>query len=322
MASFVQGLSSQSATLNRRLRKAYVTFNRTKYLFLLMLPGIAFYFVFRYIPIYGVTLAWKDFVAADGIIGSPWVGWKYFERLITLPGVRNVFLNTIKISALRIVFGFPAPIILALMLNEVRNAALKRTMQTISYLPHFLSWVVVAGLIRQILSPSVGLLGYIYSIMGQTPPMLLTNPSAFMVILIASGVWQAVGWGTIVYLAAIAGINPELYEAGIIDGAGRFQMIRHITIPSIKGVIVILFILRIGFMMEAGFDQIFNLYNPLVYNVGDIISTYVYRMGIQDFQYSFATAVGLFQNVVGLVALVGANWFVKRLGHAGAYTIT
>ena len=276
-----------------------------------MLPGILFYFVFRYIPIYGVTLAWKDFVAADGILGSPWVGWKYFGRLVTLPGVRMVFMNTVEISALRIIFGFPAPIILALMLNEVRNSALKRTMQTISYRPHFLSWVVVAGLIRQVLSPSVGLLGYIYSIIGQTPPMLLTNPSSFMVILIASGVWQAVGWGTIVYLAAIAGVNPELYEAGIIDGAGRFQMIRHITIPSIKGVIVILFILRIGNMMEAGFDQSFNLYNPAVYQVSDIIDTYVFRMGLQGMQYSFATAVGLTKNVVGFLLLILTNHLSK-----------
>ena len=177
--------------------------------------------------------------------------------------------------------------------------------------PHFLSWVVVAGLIRQVLSPSVGLLGYIYSIIGQTPPMLLTNPSSFMVILIASGVWQAVGWGTIVYLAAIAGVNPELYEAGIIDGAGRFQMIRHITIPSIKGVIVILFILRIGNMMEAGFDQIFNLYNPAVYQVSDIIDTYVFRMGLQGMQYSFATAVGLTKNVVGFLLLILTNHLSK-----------
>jgi putative aldouronate transport system permease protein len=311
MDSAVRPVLPEPGSLAYRLRRAWLTFNKTKYLFVLMLPGLAIYIVFRYAPMYGVTLAWKDFVAADGIMGSPWVGWRYFERMITLPGARRVFFNTIKISLLRLAFGFPAPILLALMLNEVRKRGLKRVMQTISYLPYFLSWVVIAGLVRQVLSPSSGLIGYIYGLIGQAPPMLLSDPRSFLTILIASGIWQGIGWGTIVYLAAISGINPELYEAGIIDGAGRFQMIWHITIPSIKGVIVILFILNIGNMMEAGFDQIFNLYNPAVYEVADIIDTYVFRMGLEGMQYSFATAVGLTKNVVGFILLILMNQISK-----------
>lgn len=310
MDSTVQ-LPPQSNSLAHRMRRAWLTFNKTKYLFVLMIPGLAIYIVFRYAPMYGVTLAWKDFVAAEGIMGSPWVGWRYFERMVNLPGARRVFFNTVWISLLRLIFGFPAPILLALMLNEVRKPGLKRVMQTVSYLPYFLSWVVIAGLVRQVLSPSSGLIGYIYGIIGQSPPMLLSDPSSFLTILIASGIWQGIGWGTIVYLAAISGINPELYEAGIIDGAGRFQMVWHITIPSIKGVIVILFILNIGNMMEAGFDQIFNLYNPAVYEVADIIDTYVFRMGLEGMQYSFATAVGLTRNVVGFILLILMNQLSK-----------
>ncbi len=281
-----------------------------------MIPGLAFYVIFRYVPIYGVTLAFKDFVAREGIMGSPWVGLKYFRRLFTYPGVSRVFVNTLQISALRLLFGFPAPLILALMLNEVRYKGLKRTMQTISYLPHFLSWVVVAGLVKQVLSPSVGLIGFIYSFISATPPLLLADTEWFIVVLISSGIWQGVGWGTIVYLAAISGINPELYEAGIIDGAGRFRLIWSITIPSISGVVVILFILRVGYILEAGFDQIFNLYNPAVYEVADIIDTYVFRLGLEGMQYSFATAVGLTKNLVGFALLLLTNRISKTFSAA------
>jgi putative aldouronate transport system permease protein len=294
-----------------RLTRQIANLKATRYLFLLMLPGLAFYVIFRYVPIYGVTLAFKEFVAAQGILRSPWVGLKYFRRLFTYPGVLRVFLNTLKISGLRILFGFPAPLLLALLLNEVRTVAFKRTVQTISYLPHFLSWVVIAGLVRQILSPSTGLVGYLYSLFEKRPPLLLADPTWFVPILIISGVWQEIGWGTIVYLAAIAGINPELYEAAIMDGTGRFRLMWHITIPSIQGVIVILLILRVGHILEGGFDQIFNLYNSAVYDVADIIDTYVYRLGLESMQYSFATAVGLTKNLVGFALLLLTNRFSK-----------
>ena len=196
----------------------------------------------------------------------------------------------------------------------------KRVVQSISYLPHFLSWVVVASLIRPLLASNgpanllLGTLGF------DTPILFLQQPAWFLVIITVSDIWKGIGWGSIIYLAAISGIDPTLYESADMDGAGRLQKMRYITLPSIAFIIVVMFLLQLGNVLELGFDQIFNLYNPLVYNVGDIIGTYVYRIGIQDFRYSFATAVGLFQNVVGLVALVGANWFIKRLG-AGAYTV-
>ena len=299
-----------------RWQQRLAELDRAKYLFLLMAPGLVFFVIFRYVPIYGVTLAFKDFVAADGILGSPWVGLKYINRLFTYPGVGRVFMNTVEISLLRLLFGFPAPIILALMLNELRVGAFKRTVQTISYLPHFLSWVVIAGLVRQVLSPSTGLFGYLYSLIPGVegvPPVLLSDQQWFITIVIVSDVWQSIGWGTIIYLAAIAGINPELYEVATIDGAGRFRLMWRITIPSIAPVIVILFILRIGNLLEGGFDQIFNLYNPAVYEVADIIDTYVYRIGLEGIQYSFATAVGLTQNVIGCILLLLANRITKSI---------
>ena len=299
-----------------RWQQRLAELDRAKYLFLLMAPGLVFFVIFRYVPIYGVTLAFKEFVAADGILGSPWVGLKYFNRLFTYPGVGRVFMNTVEISLLRLLFGFPAPIILALMLNELRVGAFKRTVQTISYLPHFLSWVVIAGLVRQVLSPSTGLFGYLYSLIPGVegvPPVLLSDQQWFITIVIVSDVWQSIGWGTIIYLAAIAGINPELYEVATIDGAGRFRLMWRITIPSIAPVIVILFILRIGNLLEGGFDQIFNLYNPAVYEVADIIDTYVYRIGLEGIQYSFATAVGLTQNVIGCILLLLANRITKSI---------
>ena len=297
-------------------QKHLARLERAKYLFLLMVPGLVFFVIFRYVPIYGVTLAFKEFVAADGILGSPWAGLKYFNRLFTYPGVGRVFMNTVEISLLRLLMGFPAPIILALMLNELRLGAFKRTVQTISYLPHFLSWVVIAGLVRQILSPSTGLLGYLFSLFGAVPPVLLADQQWFIAILIISDVWQSIGWGTIIYLAAIAGVNPELYEVATIDGASRFRLIWHITLPSITPAIVILFILRVGHLLEAGFDQIFNLYNPAVYEVADIIDTYVYRMGLEGIQYSFATAVGLAKNVIGCILLLLANRISKSFSEA------
>ena len=299
-----------------RWQQRLAELDRAKYLFLLMAPGLVFFVIFRYVPIYGVTMAFKEFVAADGILGSPWVGLKYFNRLFTYPGVGRVFMNTVEISLLRLLFGFPAPIILALMLNELRVGAFKRTVQTISYLPHFLSWVVIAGLVRQVLSPSTGLFGYLYSLIPGVegvPPVLLSDQQWFITIVIVSDVWQSIGWGTIIYLAAIAGINPELYEVATIDGAGRFRLMWRITIPSIAPVIVILFILRIGNLLEGGFDQIFNLYNPAVYEVADIIDTYVYRIGLEGIQYSFATAVGLTQNVIGCILLLLANRITKSI---------
>lgn len=314
-----QGTDSPSLTVESLGKRIYKYRER----YALLVPAIILFFVMRYIPMGGLVLAWKRFNVLGGLFGSPWAGWIYFERIFNAPEFGRVLRNTLFINGvLRMLIGFPMPIIFALLLNEILNMRFKRSVQTISYLPHFLSWVVVAGLIRPLAS-SNGPLNLIAMEFGADSPILfLQQPFWFLVIVTTSNIWKGIGWGSIIYLAAISGIDPSLYESAEIDGANRFQKMRYITIPSITFVIVILFLLRLGNILEIGFDQIFNLYNPLVYNVGDVIGTYVYRVGLQNFQYSFATAVGLFQNVVGLVALVGANWFVKRLGHAGAYTIT
>ena len=291
--------------------------------FLLLVPALLLFLVFRYVPMAGIVLAWKQFTVTGGLFGSPWAGWKFFERLFASPEFFRVLRNTLFINGvLRMGIAFFMPIIFALLLNEVVNLRFKRVVQTISYLPHFLSWVVVASLIRPLVSSS-GPLNLLAAVVGlETPILFLQRPGTFLAIVLVSDIWKGVGWGSIIYLAAISGIDPALYESAEIDGAGRIAQMRFITLPSITFVIVIMFLLQLGNILELGFDQIFNLYHPLVYDVGDIIGTYVYRVGLLDFRYSFATAVGLFQNVVGLVALVGANWFVKRLGQAGAYTLT
>ena len=291
--------------------------------YLLLIPALALFLVFRYVPMAGIVLAWKQFTVTGGLFGSPWAGWKFFERLFQSPDFFRVLRNTLFINGvLRMGIAFFMPIVFALLLNEVANLRFKRVVQTVSYLPHFLSWVVVASLIRP-LAASTGPLNLLAAAAGlETPILFLQRPGTFLAIVLVSDVWKGVGWGSIIYLAAISGIDPALYESAQIDGAGRLQQMRFITLPAITFVIVIMFLLQLGNILELGFDQIFNLYHPLVYDVGDIIGTYVYRVGLQDFRYSFATAVGLFQNVIGLAALVGANWFIKRLGQAGAYTLT
>ncbi|WP_063891956.1 ABC transporter permease [Paenibacillus sp. Soil787] len=285
---------------------------KQKFLFLLMLPGILYFLVFKYVPLYGILLAFKEFNPIEGIMGSPWVGLKYFQRIFDTDGVRQVVFNTLRISFLKIVFGFPAPIVFALMLNEIVGNKLKRLVQTVTYLPHFLSWIVISGLVFQLLSPSYGLYGYVCELFGWKTEVLLTQESPFISILIISEIWKEVGYGSIIYLAAIAGIGSEMYEAAKIDGAGRFKQIQYVTLPSLLPIISIMFILRLGHVLDAGFEEILSLYNPLVYGVADIIDTYVYRIGLESFQYSFGTAVGLCKGVVALVLIVCTNWIVRR----------
>ncbi|MCY4375634.1 MAG: ABC transporter permease subunit [Spirochaetaceae bacterium] len=292
---------------------------RHRYLLLLMLPGIAYFVVFRYVPIYGVILAFKEYDVYEGILFSPWVGLKHFRRLIEQHDVARVFWNTVEISVLRIAFGFPMPIILALLLNEIFNTKFKRTVQTISYLPHFLSWVVVAGLITELLSPSRGIYGYLMRLIGADTTVLLTSQTWFIPILIISGIWKEVGWGTIIYLATMSSINPELYEAAVVDGASRWRRAISITLPGILPVTAILLILSMSQILNAGFDQIFNLYNTLVYEIADIIDTYIYRVGLQSFEFEFATAVGLTKNVIALVLVLTVDRVVRRFTGYGLW---
>jgi putative aldouronate transport system permease protein len=290
-------------------------------LFIMFLPVIVHYFIFRYIPMYGVIIAFKKYNIQLGILGSPWCGLDNFRRIFHTFTFIRAFRNTIIISLERIIICFPTGIILALMLNEVRHMKFKKTVQTISYLPHFLSWIVLMGIFNQILSPNTGALNFVltkYFGLKKTIYFLGDN-RWFRPTLIATDIWKNVGWGTILYLAVIAGIDPELYEAAVCDGATRLQRMRHITIPALMPTISILLILNVGGILDAGFDQIFNMYNSAVLETGDIIDTYVYRAGLGSSQYSIATAVGLFKNIIGFILLMGTNKIAGRLGGRGIW---
>lgn len=293
---------------------------KQRYLFFLLSFALVWTIIFRYGPMYGVIIAFKEYRIFDGVLGSEWVGLDHFVRMFSgTTAFGEVFFNTLFISLYRVIFGFPGPIILALLLNEIYHLRFKRVVQTISYLPHFLSWVVVSGLVIQILSPSTGMVNSIIKALGGSPIYFLTSNFWFVSVLITSGIWKSVGWGSIIYLAAITSIDPQLYEAAIIDGASKSRQVWHITIPSIMPVIIILFILNIGDILDAGFDQIFNLYNPAVYDVADIIDTYVYRVGLVELNFSFSAAVGLFKNVIGLILVIIVNRIAKIFGEYGIW---
>ncbi|WP_442050929.1 ABC transporter permease [Paenibacillus sp. 2TAB19] len=263
-------------------------------------------------------LAFKDFSPRLGIIGSPWVGLDHFKFLFfQSPDFMRIFRNTLLISFYNIIFGFPAPIILALLLNELRFKMFKRIAQSISYIPHFFSWVVLSGIIIVMLSPSEGPINFLMKMVGLEPIYFLADTNYFRATLVATNIWKEIGWGTIIYLAALSGIDPTLYEAAVIDGANRRKQIWYITIPSLLPVITIMFILSLGGILNAGFDQIFNLYNPAVYEVADVIDTYVYRAGILGAQFGLTTAVGLFKNVIGIMLVLSTNYVVKKLGQEG-----
>lgn len=292
---------------------------RMRLLYLFLLFPMASLFIFNYLPIYGLIIAFKDYKVIKGFWGSPWNNFAHFRSAFANPFFERVFRNTVIISVLRIIFGFPAPIILALLINEVGHMPFKRTVQSILYLPHFMSWVILAGILIEVLSPQRGIVGYLFTLFGREPPNLLASTRWFRPMMIITDVWKEVGWGTIIYLAAISSIGPELYESAVIDGANRFQRAVHITIPSIIPAITILFILRLGGILDAGFDQIFNFYSPLVYEVGDIIDTYVYRVGLIDMKFDYSTAVGLFKNVIGVILVVSANVIIKRFSEYGIW---
>lgn len=291
-----------------------------RFMFVLLLPALIAVFIFEYLPMYGVLIAFKKYRVLEGIWGSPWVGLENFGRLFSATSAfSQVFYNTVIISFYKLFFGFPAPIILALLLNEVKHLAYKKVTQTISYLPHFLSWVILGGIFTIFLSPSSGIINQIIQFLGFEPIYFLANKDWFRTILITTGIWQSVGWGTIIYLAAISGIDSQMYEAAVMDGAGRFKQAIYITIPSITNVMVILFILNIGGFMSAGFDQIFNLYNPVVYEVADIIDTYVYRVGLIGMDFSFAATAGLFKSLIGITLVLLTNAVAKKFGEHGIW---
>jgi len=293
-----------------------------KYLYLLFLPALVYYIFFTYVPMYGVILAFKEFDYSKGIFGSPWAsmnGFKHFYDLVTDTDFMKAFLNTILISFGRLLFEFPIPIILSLLINEVRSSKYKRLVQTVFTLPHFLSWVVAMGVVFNLLSDA-GVVNEVLSVFGLDKIHLLTQASSFRGLLYATSNWKEAGWGTIIYLAAISGVNTELYEAAIVDGAKRIHLLRYITLPAIASVIGVMLILQISSMMNAGFDQIFNMYNAAVYDKADIIDTFIYRrtfVGGADFASS--TAIGLFKSLINFILLLTANTFVKKSTGKGIY---
>ncbi len=292
---------------------------KNKDLFVMLIPVLLYYICFCYIPMGGIVIAFKDYKLMKGIGGSPWVGVDNFIELFTTPSFYEILGNTLWISILRLLFGFPAPILLALLLNEVRSARYKKTVQTISYLPHFLSWVILTGVFQQLLSPSTGVVNALLGKFGIEPIYFLGSPKWFVFTIIFTGVWQSAGWGTVIYLAAIAGIDPQMYEAAMLDGAGRMKRILYITLPSLAPTITITLILSTGNILNAGFDQIMNMYNEAVYEVGDIIDTYVYRRGLEGMQYSYSTAVNLFKNVIGLGFVLITNKIAQKLGDSSLW---
>lgn len=287
-------------------------FVRNKVVYLIFLPVLAYYIIFQYLPIYGLSIAFMDYMPTRGFLGSDWVGFENFRRFFSSIFFGRVVRNTLMISFYELIFGFPAPIIFALLLNEIRNKFFKRTIQTVTYLPHFISTMVISGMILQF-SLSGGLFNDIIALFGGTRSDLLMHSRNFRPIFIGSGIWQSVGWGSIIYLAALTSIDQELYEAAIIDGASRFKQAIYITIPGIVPTITILLIFRIGGMMSVGFERVFLLYNPAIYDVSDVIATFVYRRGLINQDFSFATAVGLFNSAINITLLVIANTISRKI---------
>ena len=286
-------------------------FRRNWQLYAMILPGVVFVLLFRYYPMYGIVIAFQDFSPARGFAGSPWIGWENFDYLFSLPEFGRIFSNTVIIAVSKIVFDQIGAIILALLLNEARQLLFRRTIQTLIYLPYFLSWIVLGGILLDILSPH-GIFNQAIGVFGVEPQLFLGSNDWFRGTVISSGFWKNVGFSTIVYLAALTAINPTLHEAAAIDGAGRFRRIWYITLPGIRPTIVLLAALSLGDVLQAGFEQILTLYSPAVYRTGDIIDTYVYRVGLVSAQYSLAGAVGLFKSIIGFCLIVLSYWMADR----------
>lgn len=281
-------------------------------LYFMLVPGLVFLLIFKYTPMYGLLISFQDFSIFRGITDSPWVGLKHFRRLMSSDQFFDVLTNTVLISLYKLIFLFPAPILIAVLLNEIRKMLFKRVVQSVIYLPHFISWVIVSGLFINMLSVNGGIVNTVIEKLGGQPIPFFLDEGVFRSLLVVTEGWKEVGWGTIVYLAAIASIDPQLYEAARMDGANKFQQIRHVTLPGMASTIVLMLILRLGNMLEAGTEQILVMYNPVVYNVADVIGTYVYRVGLGASDYSFSTAVGLFESVVAFVLIVSGNALCKK----------
>lgn len=299
-------------SLGRRMREQ-------KYLLILLIPCLLYYIIFKYIPMAGVLLAFKRFDFRKGIFGSPWVGLKYFKQFVHGPFFGRLIKNTFLLSFYELIFGFPIPIIFALFLNEIKNDKFKKTVQTISYLPHFVSVVIVVGLMKQMFSPTTGIVNRIIEMMGGEPINFFMQKEWFRTLYVGSGIWQGFGWSAIIYIASIASIDQQIYEAARVDGAGRFRCMWNITLPGISPTIIILLILRIGKILEVGYEKVLLMYNPGTYETADIISTYIYRAGIEKTNYSLGTAVGLMNAVVSFVLIIFTNRLSQKVSDVGLW---
>lgn len=294
----------------QRLKK---NVKRDKALLIIVLPVVLHYLIFFYYPMYGNIIAFKDFNYVDGIWGSEWIGFDHFLRLFRSPYFTRILRNTILISVYSILWGFPIPIIFALMTNDLKQGVYKRVVQAVSYIPYFISTVVICGMLVNFLSPSTGIINTVIKAFGGKAINFLMEPKWFRTIFIASGIWQGFGWSAIIYLAALTGVSQDLYEAAKIDGASRLQRVIHISIPSIMPTIVVTFILQLGSLMSIGYEKLILLYNPVTLEVADVISSYTYRTGLVEGNYSFASAVGLFNSLINLVLVFIANTISKRV---------
>ena len=306
-----------TSTKKTGLELSLARLNKYKYLYLMLIPGLVFYAMFKYAPMGGIVIAFKDFNPFRGLWGSRWVGLNNFYKVFNSPDFLIIFRNTLSISGLKILFGFPMPIILALLLNEMRIRNFKRIVQTTIYLPHFISWAVVGTIFLSIFSPTYGFIPKFFEIFTGERVNFIASRKYFVPLLIVSDVWKTCGWGTILYLAALTSIDPTLYEAATVDGAGRWQKIWHITLPGLKSIIVVQLIMRFGWIMDAGFEQILIMQNPVVLGVSDIFDTYVYRVGLAGGQYSVTSAVDVFKSVVGLIMIIALDRICKAMGEDG-----
>lgn len=292
---------------------------RYRWLYLMLVPGVVYFATFKYGPMYGIVIAFKDYVPFLGINNSQWVGLKYFEQLFGSPDFLRILTNTLILAALKIAFAFPAPIVVALLLNEVRVTVVKRSIQTAIYIPHFLSWTIVASLTYLLFAVDSGAITHLANGVFHTRFDFLADPHWFRPLIVLQSLWKDTGWGTIIYLAALAGVDPTLYEAARVDGANRWQQMRHVTLPAIRSTVVIMMILTMGHVLDTGFDQIFLMTNSLNRSVADVFDTFVYYIGITQGAFSYSTAIGLFKGVVGIVLVLGSNWLAKRKSESGLF---
>ncbi len=309
----INSYRGRSSLIKRRF------FRKEIYFYGMLVFPLLYLALFRYLPMSGIILSFKRFRSAQGIWGGTWVGFKYFEHFLSNETFWRAFRNNMIIAVLNVIFAFPVPILFALLLNEVRNVKMKKFVQTVSYLPHFLSIVVIVGMVKQVLSPSYGIINIILENLGLERVFFLSKPEWFRSIYIISDIWQHMGWNAIIYIAALANIDTQLYEAAEVDGASRLQQTFAVTLPGISPAIIITLILAVGRMMMIGFEKILLLYNPGIYETADILSTYVYRMGLQEGNFSYGTAIGLFNAIIGLVLVSSSNWIARKYSDTSIY---